>query len=85
MSKNKSYIKMQEITEEDYKNFIKKHNEIVIEDKIGGKPVIIKIGQKKKIKKYQPKDFELEGTNVWSYPRRGDWATHKGNYRGNWP
>ena len=27
----------------------------------------------------------MEGTNVWSYPHRGNWATHKGNYRGNWP
>lgn len=22
---------------------------------------------------------------MWSYPKRGDWATHAGNYRGNWP
>ena len=85
MNKKKSYVKMKEITDDDYKNFIKKHNEIVIEDRIGGKPVVIKIGQKKKIKKFQPENFELEGTNVWSYPKRGDWATHKGNYRGNWP
>lgn len=21
---------------------------------------------------------------VWSFPDRGDWATHVGNYRGNW-
>jgi len=85
VNKKKSYVKMKEITDDDYKNFIKKHNEIVIEDRIGGKPVVIKIGQKKKIKKFQPENFELEGTNVWSYPKRGDWATHKGNYRGNWP
>ena len=76
---------MQEVTLEDYKKFIKKHKEIVIEDRIGGKPVRIKIGDKKKIKKFQPTNFELEATNVWSYPHRGSWATHKGNYRGNWP
>lgn len=29
--------------------------------------------------------LELEGTSVWSFPLRGSWATHKGDYRGNWP
>ncbi len=23
-------------------------------------------------------------TTVWSFPDRGDWANHVGNYRGNW-
>lgn len=30
-------------------------------------------------------DFELEETSVWSFPIRGNWATHRGDYRGNWP
>ena len=38
----------------------------------------------KKIKKYEPDDFELEMTSVWSFPKRGDWATHDAKYRGNW-
>src|SRR5690606_10192400 len=25
-----------------------------------------------------------QATTVWSFPERGDWATHKGDYRGNW-
>jgi len=81
----KKYISMHEITEEDYKNFIKNNHELVIEDRIGGKPVKIKIGNKKEIKKFQPDSFQIEATNVWSYPHRGSWATHKGDYRGNWP
>ena len=28
-------------------------------------------------------DFELEATTIWSFPNRGKWATHKGDYRGN--
>ena len=32
----------------------------------------------------QPKDFELETTTVWSFPKRGDWATHNSKFRGNW-
>jgi len=31
-----------------------------------------------------PKKFELETTTVWSFPERGDWATHHPNFRGNW-
>ncbi|MBM3700900.1 MAG: site-specific DNA-methyltransferase, partial [Actinobacteria bacterium] len=31
-----------------------------------------------------PKDFELEKSTVWSFKSRGSWATHNGNYRGNW-
>ncbi|MDI6730282.1 MAG: DNA methyltransferase [Candidatus Altarchaeum sp.] len=39
---------------------------------------------KKRIKTSQPKDFSLETTTVWSFKSRGAWATHNGNYRGNW-
>lgn len=33
---------------------------------------------------WQPKEFDLECTTVWSFPRRGNWATHRSAYRGNW-
>lgn len=39
---------------------------------------------KKRIEKWEPKLFELESGTVWSFPDRGDWATHDGAYRGNW-
>lgn len=32
----------------------------------------------------QPSNFDLERTSVWSFPERGNWATHAGDYRGNW-
>ena len=38
----------------------------------------------KKIKKLHPKDFKEEKTTVWSFKQRGNWATHSGEYRGNW-
>lgn len=38
----------------------------------------------KKIKKLEPDDFELQYNTVWSFPNRGDWATHDAKYRGNW-
>lgn len=28
-------------------------------------------------------NFRTERTTVWDFPVRGDWATHKGDYRGN--
>lgn len=38
----------------------------------------------KKIKMLQPRDFKEEQTTVWSFKHRGNWATHSGEYRGNW-
>lgn len=38
----------------------------------------------RKIIKWQPDDFELEMNTVWSFPKRGDWATHDAKWRGNW-
>lgn len=32
----------------------------------------------------QPEKFELETTTVWSFKKRGNWATHTGKFRGNW-
>lgn len=39
---------------------------------------------KKKIKQWEPQDFELEMNTVWSFPNRGSWATHDAKWRGNW-
>ena len=38
----------------------------------------------KKIKIWEPENFELEMNTVWSFPERGKWATHDAKYRGNW-
>jgi len=76
---SEKYMKMQEVTFADYLNFIKTHDSVVIENEV------IEIGRPKKIKEFQPKEFKLETTNVWSFPERGTWATHQGNFRGNWP
>jgi DNA modification methylase len=31
-----------------------------------------------------PDDYTPEKETVWSFPSRGGWATHVGDYRGNW-
>ena len=38
----------------------------------------------KKIKQWEPEEFELELNSIWSFPNRGKWATHDAKYRGNW-
>jgi len=37
-----------------------------------------------KVKILHPKDFKEQQTTVWSFKQRGNWATHSGEYRGNW-
>lgn len=37
-----------------------------------------------KIKNWDAEDFELETNTVWSFPKRGAWATHDPKWRGNW-
>ncbi len=66
----------------EYKKFVEKNDEIVVEDTvIKLKPI--------NVKKLTPSNEEFKlnelATTVWSFPKRGSWATHKGDYRGNWP
>jgi len=37
-----------------------------------------------KITRWSPEDFEPEMTTLWSFPNRGNWATHDAKWRGNW-
>jgi len=70
---------MSEITHKDYLEFVKERNTVIIED------VEIKLQKSWNITVYgPPKNYSPERTTVWSFPDRGSWATHKGNYRGNW-
>ncbi|MCX7610132.1 MAG: DNA methyltransferase [Ignavibacterium sp.] len=45
---------------------------------------VSQIKKNKVIKNLQPKDFNIENTTIWSFKNRGNWATHSGEYRGNW-
>ncbi len=72
------YTSMEEITHKDYLKFLKKHDHVVINN------VKVPLNAHLKIKKFAPSTFTPETTTVWSFPDRGDWATHVGNYRGNW-
>ena len=70
---------MQLITQEEYRKFIAKKPSVTIEDSD------IEVGNSWRIKTFgPPADYKYEEFTVWSFPNRGDWATHSGKYRGNW-
>jgi len=70
---------MREVPVEEYLDFVSRQKFIVIEDQvISLEPV--------DVKRLEPLPGELTdvSTTVWSFPERGSWATHRGDYRGNW-
>ncbi|HIP88792.1 MAG TPA: site-specific DNA-methyltransferase, partial [Thermococcus paralvinellae] len=71
---------MREVPFEEYLEFTKKYDHVIIGNQR------IEIGKPIPIKTFQPQNFKLETTTVWSFPERGKWATHYANakYRGNW-
>jgi len=75
----KPYRTMELVTFEDFKRFIAEKKIVTVENQD------VKIGNQWKILTFAPpKDYVPEDYTVWSFPNRGDWATHVGNYRGNW-
>src|SRR5207247_6527824 len=42
-----------------------------------GKPV-------KQVRRWGPESEPTLDTTIWSFPRRGSWATHSPDYEGNW-
>ncbi|OPY23889.1 MAG: Modification methylase MjaII [Methanomethylovorans sp. PtaU1.Bin073] len=69
---------MELITCEMYRDFLETRNEVLI----GNSP--IKLSKIWNISNFEPRDCRLETTTIWSFPDRGNWATHDGKYRGNW-
>jgi len=72
-------IQMRKVTFEEYLEFIKNNSKIIVEDQVVElKPI--------EITRLFPTSGELTdvSTTVWSFPKRGSWATHRGDYRGNW-
>jgi len=75
-----SALSMRKVDFNEYLDFVKHHKEIDVEgNKIRLEPI--------EVKRLYPEADELTdvSTTVWSFPKRGSWATHRGDYRGNWP
>jgi DNA modification methylase len=69
---------MRPVKREEYLEFLASHDSV----SIGGTQV--KLNKDWTIDRCQPGSFVPEEWTVWSFPNRGDWATHSGSYRGNW-
>jgi DNA modification methylase len=69
---------MRLVEKKEYLGFIKTNNFV----RIGN--INIKLNREWNIKKYGPDNYRSEEWTVWSFQDRGDWATHSGNYPGNW-
>src|SRR3990172_7972447 len=70
---------MLEVTRAQFAEVIAKHESVTVEENE------VPIGTEWSIKSYGPEpSYSPERYTVWSFPDRGDWATHSGNYRGNW-
>ena len=79
MESKQEYRSMELVTSGDYAEFVRRNREVQIEE------TKIQIGKAWDIQSFgPPKDYTYETETVWSFPNRGDWATHVGNYRGNW-
>ena len=79
IQEEKSCRKMELVTPEDFDKYAVEKKVVTIENQD------VKIGNKWAGSEFAPpKDYVLESNTVWSFPNRGNWATHIGNYRGNW-
>lgn len=72
-------IEMREVSFQEYLEYVRDRREIKIEDQvISLEPIEVEYLE-------PPKDQLTDvSTTVWSFPKRGSWATHRGDYRGNW-
>jgi SAM-dependent methyltransferase len=70
---------MREVPVEEYLDFAARNRSAVIGDQT------VPLGPIE-VARLEPLPEELGdvSTTVWSFPRRGSWATHRGDYRGNW-
>jgi len=69
---------MRLVTREEYREFLRNHEFVEIEN------VKVRLNREWRIDSFAPKNFTPEEWSVWSFPDRGSWATHVGDYRGNW-
>jgi len=70
---------MREVPVGEYLDFVSRNKSVAVEDQVIQLEPI-------EVKRLDPLPGELTdvSTTVWSFPERGSWATHRGDYRGNW-
>jgi DNA modification methylase len=77
---------LKQLTYRDYLEYRSRHDSVVIEDQEIrlDEPIIKKLYPEQRDFIDPRRGTDLT-TTVWSFPKRGSWATHRGDYRGNWP
>ena len=70
---------MQQITEADYLSFLARQKTVLV-----GRSEIRLRGPQRPKTLQPPDDWTTETTTLWSFEKRGNWATHKAGFRGNW-
>lgn len=70
---------MREVSYDEYLSFVSSTKTIEID----GQKVELKPIDARRLKP-APGELTDVSTTVWSFPKRGSWATHRGDYRGNW-
>jgi Predicted DNA modification methylase len=78
VSKLKSKDTNNHILPEKYNDFAEDLNSLIKEKNSNY------ILERNKIITLEPNNFDIESTTIWSFPNRGNWATHNSKYRGNW-
>jgi len=75
----KRVVSMREVSVDEYLDFVSRNRSVTIEDQVIPLEPI-------EVRRLEPLPDELAdvSTTVWSFPERGSWATHRGDYRGNW-
>lgn len=71
---------MEKVDVSMYLGFIERNDKVIV----GGREIPLK---PIKVSRLEPRKEELGimyGT-VWSFPKRGRWASHRSDFRGNWP
>lgn len=68
---------MELVTRERYQEFVRTNDSVLI-----GNCRVRLTGQVSSV--LSPPEYTPEETTVWNFPDRGEWATHRGDYPGNW-
>lgn len=71
---------MRRVPVEEYLRFMERNDSV----EVGGERIRL---EAIRVRRLEPTEDELTdvSTTVWSFPKRGSWGTHRGDYRGNWP
>jgi DNA modification methylase len=70
---------VREVSIEEYLDYASKNKDVAV----GNQTILL---EPIEVVRLEPLPEELGdvSTTVWSFPVRGSWATHRGDYRGNW-